>query len=147
MADQYNQRLDRLKRLAEASKPITYGRLLESLFNLKGVSLPVIHMVFDMQTLLIQNITDNCKDVWGWTKEEMEWRDITEMIHPDDLAESVSLADESIIVEGKTINSYKNRHINKAGNVVYLKWVTTETFNYQTLCIIQQISKEQFDEQ
>lgn len=144
MDDQF-KRLELLKKQAEFLKSFNYSRLLGSLFNIKGLSLPVVCMVFDMQNLLIQDITDNCKEIWGWTKQEMEWRDIREMIHPDDLTKSVELAGESIIIDGMVISSYKNRHIAKGGNIVYLKWTTTETFNYQTLCFIQQITKEEFE--
>jgi len=142
----YDKRLEELQRHDKIFRPFNYGKLLESLFDLKDVSLPIVHMVFDMETLLIQNITDNCKYIWGYTKEEMEWMNIKTLLHPEDKIESILLADQSILIEGMTIKSYKNRHYKKDGNIVYLKWTTTKTFNYQTLCFVERITKHQFEE-
>jgi hypothetical protein len=99
-----------------------------------------------MQTLLIHRITDNCWSVWGYEKQEMEWMDISKLIHPEDLTESISLADESAI-NHSSVTRYKNRHFDKDGNIVYLMWETTETFNYLSLVFCWTITKEQFEDQ
>lgn len=145
MEGDHPQRIEALKKRSEFFSPYNYGTLLTNLFDKVGVGLPIVVMVFDMQTLLIHKITDNCKDIWGYKKEEMEWMDISKLIHHDDLAKSIELADQSAL-SGIEITSYKNRHFNKAGKVVYLMWETVKTFNYLSLVFCWQITKDQFED-
>ena len=144
MEGNYLKRMQSLKKRAEHFAPFIYGTLLVNLFDKKDVNLPVVAMIFDMQELLIHKITDNCKHIWGYTQKEMEWTDIRNLIHPDDVEKSVELADETII-EKKEVTGYKNRHFDKAGNIVYLEWETVETFHMLSLVFCWKISRSDFE--
>ncbi|HEX4630250.1 MAG TPA: PAS domain S-box protein [Chthoniobacterales bacterium] len=64
-----------------------------------------------------------CKNLWGYTSDELIGRKYIDLVHPDDRVKSTA-ADERMRETGK-INDFVNRYIRKDGSVVDVLWSAT----------------------
>jgi PAS domain S-box-containing protein len=64
-----------------------------------------------------------CKNLWGYTPEELIGRQYVDLVHPDDRLKSTA-ADKRMRETGK-INDFVNRYIRKDGSIVDVLWSAT----------------------
>jgi diguanylate cyclase (GGDEF)-like protein/PAS domain S-box-containing protein len=61
-----------------------------------------------------------CERIFGYRQEEMIGRQMTDMIHPDDLERTLAAATE--IMAGIPNPHFENRYVRKDGQVVHIMW-------------------------
>ena len=64
-----------------------------------------------------------CKNLWGYTADELIGRQYIDLVHPDDRVKSTA-ADKRMRETGK-INDFVNRYIRKDGSIVDVLWSAT----------------------
>lgn len=142
-SEKFRELLESLSKHDAAMQPFVDGKLLQSIFTCNTDRMDKIaFMTFDMSTLLIDRITNNCKKYWGSEKVEMEGMDIRKLIHKEDLVESIRLADMSILSTAP-IFGYRNKHLTKDGGVLHLLWDAFQTINNKCFCCIRILNLEQ----
>jgi len=136
-SEKFRELLESLSKYDAAMQPFVYGKLLQSIFTCNTDRMDkLVYMLFDMSTLLIDRITNNCEKYWGYDKAEMEGMDIRKLIHKEDLEESIKLADLSMLGT-EPIFGYRNKHIAKDGAILHLLWDAFQTINNKCFCSIR----------
>ncbi|WP_224997764.1 PAS domain S-box protein [Cesiribacter sp. SM1] len=65
-------------------------------------------------------VNEACKNILGYSQEEMIGQSLRCFIHPDDLDRTLLVAND--VIKGQKINNFENRYIHKAGHEVYMMW-------------------------
>lgn len=65
-------------------------------------------------------VSAGCERVFGYTREEMVGRLITDLVHPDDLASTIKAARG--VMQGKALPYFENRYIRKDGSIANIMW-------------------------
>ena len=66
------------------------------------------------------DLSPRCRDIWGYTPEEMIGKKFLDFVHPDD--REGSEAEAAAIHAGTATDSFENRYVRKDGRVVYMMW-------------------------
>ena len=61
-----------------------------------------------------------CEKIFGYTPKEMLGIQLLDLVHPDDKASTLALAQE--INKGAQSYAFENRYIRKDGQIVYIRW-------------------------
>ncbi|MDO8907424.1 MAG: diguanylate cyclase [Pseudohongiella sp.] len=65
-------------------------------------------------------VSAGCEKVFGYSQEEMVGRQMTDMLHPDDLEITLRKANE--VMQGEPLPYFENRYIRKDGSIAHIMW-------------------------
>ncbi|WP_192821396.1 PAS domain-containing sensor histidine kinase [Rufibacter sp. LB8] len=74
---------------------------------------------FDQKGTILQ-INNACRQILGYTAQEMIGKNYTEFIHPEDVP--ITIDDTRQVQEQNITNNFRNRYLHKNGSTVYLSW-------------------------
>lgn len=66
------------------------------------------------------HVSDACKKILGYEREELEAKPYLSFVHPDDRSETISAVAK--ISSGSPATSFTNRFLHKSGSEVYISW-------------------------
>ncbi len=127
----------------QALLPLRYWKLLQSKFDEDRRGLDRVYMIFDMEAMVIERVTNNCVDFWGYEQSEMEGMNLLKFLHPNDIDATLEIATTGLF-DMDVIRGFKNRYMRKDGEVAFNYWNTGKTFNNVCEGECKLITEEEF---
>jgi len=76
------------------------------------------------------HVNRHVERMWGYTPEEVVGRTYLDLVHPDDHAKTMDVADQ--LASGVPINTFMNRYLHKDGSEVPVMWSAIWSEDHQT---------------
>ncbi len=116
------------KEREKALIPLKHWKLLQSMFDEDRLGTDRVYMIFDMSKMIIERVTNNCIEFWGYSQDEMEGQSLSNFLHPNDLERTLEIANVGLF-DMDAIRGFVNRYMHKNGEVIHNEWNTGKTFN------------------
>lgn len=65
-------------------------------------------------------VSSACTTLWGYSPEELAGKPYMDLIHPDDVEKTKSIAQD--IIDGVNVTTFENRYVRKDGQIAYNLW-------------------------
>ncbi|MEE4364898.1 MAG: PAS domain S-box protein [Desulfotignum sp.] len=102
--------------------------------------------IADIHTTFFIKVNPACRDILGFSEEEMLDRPFFDFIHPDDIAPTRQVVEKKLH-QGEKIINFENRYICKDGQYKWLSWVSHPSPEKGvTYAIARDITKEKMAE-
>jgi PAS domain S-box-containing protein len=98
-----------------------------------------------MSAMIIEQVTNNCIEFWGYSQEEMKGKSLLDFLHPNDAESTKNIAAIGLL-DIDPIRGFKNRYMHKNGVVICNEWNTTRTFNNVCLGDCKLIPESEFED-
>lgn len=90
-----------------------------------GTAEKMIHFSLDMNCIVDRRgcfiyVSDACRNIIGYSSEELTGRPLIDFVHPDDHAKTLQIGKD--VIKGFKTSYFENRYIHKQGREVPIQW-------------------------